>query len=63
MNIKYDSHYNSDSNNITKFVDVDLLFNKLSIQLLANNYTTPTKKCRINKTNKKAGKALKTNVI
>ena len=59
---QHDSHHNSDSDDDAEFVDVDLPCNKLSVQLLANNSATRTKKRRVNETNEEAGEAPMTNV-
>lgn len=65
MSIQIDSYLNSnsDSNDYAEFDNVNLPCNKLRMQLLAKNSATCTKKTCINKTDKKAGKAPKTNVI
>lgn len=45
--IEYNGDFDSDSDKDIKFVDVDLPCNKLSLQLLANNFITYTKKRQV----------------
>lgn len=54
MSIKYNSHHNSNFNNDAEFVNINLLCNKLGMQLLVNNSTTRTKKHYVNKTKNEA---------
>lgn len=42
--IKYNYNFDSNFDDNAKFIDVNLLYNKLSIQLLANDSITYTKK-------------------
>lgn len=45
--IRYKNNSDCNSDNNKKFIDIDLLCNKLSIRLLANNFITYIKKRRI----------------
>lgn len=60
--IEYNSNFNFDSNNNIKFVYINLFCNKLSIQLLTNNFIIYIKKKGILKTKYKANKSLKVKV-
>ena len=44
--IDYNGNIDSDLDNIVKFVNINLSCNKLSIQLLANNFITYIKKTK-----------------
>lgn len=57
--IDYNGDSNSDSDNNVEFVDIDLPCNKLSIQLLANNVVTRTKKRHVLETEDEADESSK----
>lgn len=57
--ISYNSKSNSDEG--VEFVNIYLLYNKLSLQLLVNDSTTYSKKRRINKIGNKSNKVPNTN--
>ena len=61
--IDYNGNYDSNFDNNVEFVDIDLPCNKLSVQLLANDSITRTKKRRILETEDEADKPLKTKII
>ena len=60
--IDYNGDSDSDSDNNVEFVDIDLPCNKLSVQLLANDSITRTKKRRIRKTEDEADEPLNSKV-
>ena len=60
--IDYNGDFDSDSNNNVEFVNIDLLCNKLSVQLLANNSITHTKKRYVFEMEDKADELLKAKV-
>ena len=62
MSIQHDSHHNFDSNDDSEFVDVDLLCNKLGVQLLAHNSATRTKKCHVNEIEDEAIRASRADI-
>ncbi len=52
--IDYNGDSNSDFDNDVEFVDIDLLCNKLSVRLLANDSINRTKKRRVLETENEA---------
>ena len=60
--IDYNGNYDFDFDNNIEFFDIDLLCNKLSIQLLANDFITHTKKRYILEMKDKVNKPLKVKV-
>ena len=60
--IDYNGNSDSDSNNNVEFADIDLPCNKLSVQLLGNDFITRIKKRHVFKTEDKADKSLKTKI-
>lgn len=60
--INYNSNFNSDSNKNMEFININLLYNKISIQLFVNSSITFIKKGRVLETEKKANKLLKAKI-
>lgn len=60
--IDYNSNLDSDFDNDVKFADINLLCNKLRVQLLANDLITCTKKIRILETEDETNKPLKAKI-
>lgn len=54
---------NSDFNKNKEFININLSYNKLSIQLLTNDSTIWSKKCQLNQSRNNANKILKINII
>lgn len=62
--VEYNRKFNFDKQNDIKFIDIDLLYNKLSVELLANNFNIELKKkYNIVNLNNKINKILKFKVM
>lgn len=60
--INYNGDFNSDFDNNMEFIDINLLSNKLSVKLIANDSITHIKKKHVLKIKDEADKFLKTKV-
>lgn len=59
--IQYNDNFNFNKNK--EFININVFYNKLNIQLLANNLTIYLKKYLVQKSNDNTNKASKTNII
>lgn len=61
--IDYNGNIDFDLNNIVEFVNINLPYKKLSVQLLVNDSITYTKKRQILKIEDEVNKSLKSKII